>query len=75
MIRYAKHNNRDYIVIDGTIQLDGEIVPMQVQVNIQNVKESERPKLYKIVGVAFNRNISFDRPPKKIKKPWWQIWG
>lgn len=47
---------------------------MQVQVNIQNVNEKERPKLYKIVGVAFNRNISFDQPPKKLKKSWWQIW-
>lgn len=73
MIRYAKHNNQDFIVVDSTIQIDNQIIPIQVQVHIQNVKEVDRHKVYRITNSAFNRNISFDVPKTKPKKPWWKI--
>ena len=39
MIRFAKHMNVNYIVVDSTIEIDGIILPTQVQVNIDKIKE------------------------------------
>lgn len=73
MIRYAKHFNTDYIIIDGSLEVDDMIIPIQYQVNIKDVKVEERSKIFRIVGVAFNRCISFNKP-KPSDKPWWKIW-
>lgn len=74
MIRFTRHINTDYIIIDGTIEVDEYVMPVQVQVNINNIKAEDRSKVFRIVGVAFNRNISFNRPKQQPKKPWWKVW-
>ena len=75
MIRYAKHHNKDYIVVDSSIELNGVSVPMQVQINITEVKSNERPKLFRIASIAFNRNLNFDKPkPEPVKKAWYKFW-
>ena len=72
MIRYTKHNSVDYIIIDSTIEVDDIIVPIQVQVNIQNIKEEDRTKLFRITSVAFNRILSFNKPKIEPTRTWWQ---
>ena len=74
MIRYTKHINTDYLIVDSTLEIDNMIIPIQVQVNINNVKEENKSKVYKIVNTAFNRNISFNKPKQQPKKPWWKVW-
>jgi len=74
VIRYTKHINTSYIVIDSTIEVDDMIIPIQIQININNVKEKDQHKIYRIVNTAFNRNISFNRPKPQSKKQWWKIW-
>ena len=74
MIRFTKHMNVNYVVVDGTVEIDGIILPTQVQVNIDKVKEEDRPKVFRILSTAFNRNISFDRPKPQSKKSWWRVW-
>ena len=75
MIRYVKHYNVDYIIIDKTIQIDGVLMPTQIQVNIDKIPAPDRPKIFRILSVAFDRNISFDKSPKtQPKKPWWKVW-
>lgn len=74
MIRFTKHMNVNYIVVDGTVEIDGIILPTQVQVNIDKVKEEDRSKVFRILSTAFNRNISFDRPKSQSKKSWWRVW-
>jgi hypothetical protein len=73
MIRYTKYLNKDYIIIDGSLEIDDMIIPIQYQVNVNNVKVDERNKVFRIVSSAFNRNISFNRP-KPSDKPWYKFW-
>ena len=72
MIRYAKHNSISYIVVDSTLEVDGQTLPVQVQINIQNVEEISRSKVFKVASVAFNRHLNFDKPKVQPKKSWWQ---
>ena len=74
MIRYTKYINSKYIVIDSTLEIDDMIIPVQVQINVNKVKEEEQSKVYRIVNTAFNRNISFNRPKKQPNKPWYKFW-
>jgi hypothetical protein len=73
MIRYTKYLNKDYIIIDGSLEIDDVIIPIQYQVNINKVKVEERSKVFRIVSSAFNRHISFNKP-KSPDKPWWKVW-
>ena len=73
MIRYTKYLNKEYIIIDGSLEIDDMIIPIQYQVNVNNVKVEERSKVFRIVSSAFNRNISFNKP-KSPDKPWWKVW-
>lgn len=72
MIRYAKHKDINYIIVDSTVEVEDVIVPIQVQVNIQNVKERDRAKIFRVISVAFNRSLTFNKPKTEIKKSWWQ---
>jgi predicted transcriptional regulator len=74
MIRFTKHMNVNYIVVDGTVEIDGIILPTQVQVNIDKIREEDRSKVFRILSTAFNRNISFDKPKPQSKKSWWRVW-
>jgi hypothetical protein len=72
MIRYAKYKSVDYIVVDSTIEVEGVAAPIQIQINIQNVKEQDRTKLFRVTSVAFNRILTFNKPKVEPKKSWWQ---
>lgn len=72
MIRYAKHNNINYIIVDSTLEVEGVVVPVQIQVNVQNVKEGDRSKVFRVATVAFNRHLSFNKAKAEPKKSWWQ---
>jgi len=75
MIRYTKHQGRDYIIIDGSIKLNDVLVPFQVQVNITKVKEQNRQQLFRVVSAAFNRVIDFNKPKSQpVKKAWYKFW-
>ena len=75
MIRYTKHQGRDYIIVDGSIKLNDVLVPFQVQVNITSVKEEKRQQLFRVVSAAFNRVIDFSKPkPQPVKKAWYKFW-
>ena len=72
MVRYVRHKNVNYIVVDSTLEVEGMIVPIQMQVNVQNVREVDRSKVFRVVSVAFNRHINFSKSKVEPKKPWWQ---
>ena len=75
MIRYVKHNQTDYIIIDGSIGVDDIKAPVQVQVNLKNLTEDERKIIFRISSVAFNRHIDFTKKAvEKTKKSWWKVW-
>jgi len=79
MIRYTKHQGRDYIIVDGSIKLNDVLVPFQVQVNITSAKEEKRQQLFRVVSAAFNRVIDFSKPkpqpqPQPVKKAWYKFW-
>lgn len=74
MIRYAKHNssNVNYVVVNSTLEIDGVIVPFELQVNIKDLKEENRSKVFRVVSVAFNRHLNFNKPKPQQEKSWWQ---
>lgn len=74
MIRYAKHQNKDYIVVNSSIKLNDTLVPVQIQVNVTSVKEEDRYRLFRICSAAFHRVLDFEKPKSQVKKPWWKIW-
>ncbi len=64
----------NYIIVDSTIEVNGVIIPVQIQANINKVDEIDRPKVYRVLSIAFDRHLNFDKPKSTIKKPWWKIW-
>jgi len=74
MVRYTKHFDTEYIIIDGLLEIDDNIIPIQFQINVDKVKASDHAKVFRIASIAFNRTISFNRPKAESKKSWWKIW-
>ena len=74
MIRYTKHQGKNYIIVDSSIKLNDVLVPIQVQVNVTNIKEEHHHKIFRVSSVAFNRVIDFDKPKTQVKKPWYKFW-
>ena len=74
MIRYTRHFNKEYIVIDGSLEIDDMVIPIQYQVNVNDVKIKDHSKVFRIVSSTFNRNISFNKPKQQLIKSWWKIW-
>lgn len=74
MIRYAKHNssNVNYVVVNSTLEIDGVIVPFEIQINIKNLTQDECSKVFRVASIAFNRHLNFSKPKPQQKKPWWQ---
>lgn len=72
MIRYAKYKDIDYIIVDSTVEVDGVAASIQVQVNVQNIKEADKAKIFRTVSIAFNRPLTFNKTKTKAKKSWWQ---
>lgn len=72
MIRYAKHNGTNYIIVDTTMKVNGIGTPVQVQINVQNVTEESRSRFFKVASVAFDRLLDFDKPKTDTSKSWWQ---
>lgn len=72
MIRYTKHQGINYIIVDSTLEADGVILPIQVQVNVDKVKEIDQTKVFKLVYLTFNRPLNFNKPKAQPKKSWWQ---
>lgn len=72
MIRYAKHKDISYIIVDSSIEVEGVVAPIQVQVNVQGIKEEDKVKIFRVVSVAFNRPLTFNKPKSQVKQTWWQ---
>jgi len=72
MIRYAKHKDISYIIVDSSIEVEGVVAPIQVQVDIRNIKEEDRTKVFRVVSIAFNRPLTFNKPKLEVKRSWWQ---
>ena len=72
MIRYARHRDIDYIVVDSTLEVDGVVASIQVQVNIQNMKQEDKSKIFRVVSAAFDRPLNFNKAKPQEKKSWWK---
>jgi hypothetical protein len=75
MIRQIKNVGRDYIIVDNSLKVKDTTVPFHLQINITGLTQEEVNQVYKIVHVAFNRNIDFNiKPKQQPKKPWYRFW-
>jgi hypothetical protein len=75
MIRLTKHNGKEYIIVNTSIQVGETKVPLQIQVNVVGVSEDDKTKLYQFTSLIFNRPFKKMEPQKTIPpKPWWKIW-
>jgi hypothetical protein len=74
MIRYTKHLGTNYIIVDSSLEVNGVKVPFRLQANIKDVEEIDHAKIYRVLSIAFDRHISFDKKSTQTKKPWWKVW-
>lgn len=75
MIRYAKHNNISYIVVDSSMEINGVKAPLHIQINLKDISEDDRKIIYRTALVAFDRHINFTKQTvEKSKKRWWKFW-
>ena len=74
MIRYTKHLGTNYIIVDSSLEVNGVKVPFQLQANIKDVEEIDHAKIYRVLSIAFDRHLNFDKKPTQTKKPWWKVW-
>jgi len=76
MIRYIKNNNKDYIVIDSSFEIEGIKAPLHIQINVTDLNQESKNTIYRTAYIAFNRHINFNKPkPQSSKKPWWKFFG
>ena len=74
MIRYTKHFDKKYIIVDSSFEVNGVKFPVQIQANINNVEEIDQIKIYRVLSIAFDRHLDFDKKSTQTKKPWWKVW-
>lgn len=75
MVRLKKHRNTDYILVDTSITVyhkDGteSTVPIQIQVNLDNLPEKSFGILYRYVNSVFNQPFTVNKPKLEQKKSW-----
>ena len=75
MIRFAKHNGTDYIIIDSSFEVNGLTSPLHIQINLKGVSDEDKVVLYRASSIAFNRHINITKPKQpELKKSWWKFW-
>lgn len=75
MIKFAKHNNREYVLVDSSFEVNRVTVPIHLQIDITELADHEKVLVYKTSATAFNRHIVFaKKKEEKVKKAWWKIW-
>ena len=74
MIRYTKHLGTNYIIVDSSLEVNGVKVPFRLQANIKDVEEIDQAKIYRVLSIAFDRHLNFDKKSTQPKKPWWKVW-
>lgn len=75
MIRYAKHNNISYIVVDSSMEINGIKAPLQVQISLKDISDGDRKIIFRTALIAFDRHINFTKHEvDKPKKRWWKVW-
>jgi flagella basal body P-ring formation protein FlgA len=74
MIKLTKNNGREYIVINTEIQAGESIAPVMMQINLKDVSEEDKYKMYQTASLLLNRVIKRYTPQPKVKKPWYKFW-
>lgn len=75
-----KYNGADYIIIDTDLMLyqEGEvtaIAPVQVQVRMKDLTETQQRAIYRHASMYFDRTLPINKPqPKEKKKGWFSRW-
>jgi hypothetical protein len=50
-------------------------VPVHTLFNgIKDVEEIDHAKIYRVLSIAFDRHLNFDKKSTQTKKPWWRVW-
>lgn len=79
MVRTVIIKDKEYYVITTNLVADGINVPVQIHVDISNLKESDKFTVQKHASYFFNRVFKSATKPKPIvqpivKKAWYKFW-
>lgn len=77
MIRSLKYSNKDYLVVNTTLELQKENnsvkAPVDIRVDISKLSEADRVEVFKKVDTAFNHRLLMkDTESSFPRKPWWK---
>ena len=76
MIRFARHNNKDYVIVDTNfIIYEGQEtleVPIHIRIDTTNVSKDQNLLVFKKAALLFNRSIIIKKQGVIApKKSWW----
>jgi hypothetical protein len=76
MIRFARHKNRDYVIVDTEFKIEesGEIieVPIHLRIDTTKITKDQNQIVFKKAALLFNRPIVLKKE-RKQKKKWWNV--
>lgn len=76
MIRFARHNNKDYVIVDTNfiIHENQETieVPIHIRIDTTNISKDQNSLVFKKAALLFNRSIIIKKQEEITpKKLWW----
>jgi hypothetical protein len=76
MIRFARHNNKDYVIVDTNFiinECDETIeVPIHIRIDTTNISKDQNSLVFKKAALLFNRSIIIKKQETIApKKSWW----
>ena len=78
MIRKAKYQNKEYLIVDTELHIynEGEkiIVPIHLQANIAKIISTNHYVVYKALNALYNSIKVVGKKPETPKKSWCIFW-
>jgi hypothetical protein len=74
MIRTIFIQGKEYHVITTSIEANGVIAPVQINVNISSLDQAEKLLIQKHANLLMNKVFKIPKSKPQPKKPWWKIW-
>ena len=76
MIRFARHNNKDYVIVDTNFVIyEGEEsleVPIHIRIDTTHISKNQNSLVFKKAALLFNRSIIIKKQEEITpRKSWW----
>jgi hypothetical protein len=73
MVKFVQYKGKKYIVITTTFSNDGVEAPVQIQINLEDVKPEHHLSIFRQASFLLNRPLRLVKPQSKQEdRPWWK---